>query len=199
MAPSRQPARGRRPGPSDTRDRIVDAAVAQFAVRGYERASLRAIAAEAGVDQKLIAHYFGSKHGLFTAAIKLPIDPAELLPQLLGGDRSTIGERLARVVVGILEEPATRGRMVGVIRAVASQPEFARTFREFLEGEVLEPAVAQLGADAPRRLALAASQFVGLALARHVVEVAPLRDAPAEQLVRDLAPTFQRYLTGPLD
>ena len=195
----RQTSRGRRPGPSDTRDRIVDAAVAQFAAHGYEGASLRAIAAGAGVDQKLIAHYFVSKHGLFTAAIKLPIDPAELLPRLLEGDRATIGERLARIVVGILEEPATRERMVGVIRAVASRPEIARTLREFLESEVLEPAVSALGSDAPRRLALAASQFVGLALARHVVEVAPLKEASGEQLVHDLAPTFQRYLTGTLD
>lgn len=191
---------GRRPGTTDTRGLILRAALAQFAANGYERASLRAIATDAGVDQKLIAHYFGSKQGLFAAAIRLPIDPSELMPQILSGDPAAIGERLARVAVGILEDPATRERMVGVIRAVASQPEIARSLREFLEREVFAPAAAHLGdADAPRRLALAASQFVGLALARHVVELEPLRETPAEQLVAALAPTFQRYLTGPLD
>lgn len=190
---------GRRPGRSDTRATILQAAVAQFAARGYERASLRAIARDAAVDQKLIAHYFGSKHELFSAAMRLPIDPAELLPQLLGGDPATVGERFARVAVGILEETETRERMVGVIRAVASQPEIARTLKEFLEDEVLSRAEEQLGADAPRRLALAASQLVGLALARHVVAVEPLVTASADELVQALAPTFQRYLTEPLD
>jgi AcrR family transcriptional regulator len=197
--PTKPRRSGRRPGLSDTRDLILRAALAQFAANGYERASLRAIALDAGVDQKLIAHYFGSKRGLFAEAIRLPIEPAELLSQLLDGDQASIGERLARLAVGILEDPATRERMLGVIRAVASQPEVAHTLREFIEREVLGAAEAELGEDAPRRLALAASQIVGLALARHIVELVPLAQASSEQLVEALAPTFQRYLTGPLD
>lgn len=191
--------RGRRPGGADTRAAILDAAVRQFAAHGYGGASLRAIAADAGVDQKLIAHYFDTKHGLFTAAMQLPVNPAELLPRLLDGDRDSVGERIATVVVGILEEPATRERMLAVVRAAASQPEIANMLREFLEREVLGPAGAKLGPDGPRRIALTASQFVGLALARHVVEIEPLRSASGDELVKVLAPTFQRYLTGPLD
>lgn len=191
--------RGRRPGGTDTKAAILQAAVEQFASRGYTGASLRGIAAEAGVDQKLIAHYFGSKHELFTAALRLPVNPAELLPQLLAGDPETMGERVATAMVGILEERATRERMVAVIRAAAAQPEIATMLREFLEREVLVPVGAQLGPDGPRRVALTASQFVGLTLARHVVGIDPLVTATRDELVRALAPTFQRYLTGPLD
>lgn len=191
--------RGRRPGSTDTRSAILAAAVEQFASHGYAGASLRAIADAAGVDQKLIAHYFDSKHGLFTAAMQLPVDPAELLPFLVAGDHDTLGERVATVVVGLLDESATRERMVALIRAAASQPEIAATLREFLEREVLEPGGARLGPDGARRIALTASQFVGLTVARHIVGVEPLTSASNEQLVRALAPTFQRYLTGPLD
>ncbi len=187
--------RGRPPGRTETRQAILDAAVAQFAAHGYDGTSLRAVAAAAGVDQKLIAHYFESKHGLFAAAMEMPVDPAELLPVLLAGDRESLGERMAITMVGVLEERATRERLLAVIRAAASEPDVARTLREFLEREVLARAAEQLGPDAPRRFALCASQFVGLAMARHILAVGPLVDAPASELVAVLAPTFQRYLS----
>src|SRR5881392_4245348 len=100
MSASRQ--RGRRPDGTDTRAAILAAAVRQFATLGYRGASLRAIASDAGVDQKLIAHYFETKHGLFTAAMRLPVNPAEVLPKVLAGEPDAMGERLATVVVGIL-------------------------------------------------------------------------------------------------
>lgn len=193
MATRRQ--RGRPPGRTETRQSILDASVAQFAAHGYDGTSLRAVAAAAGVDQKLIAHYFDSKHGLFTAALQLPLDPAALLPALLAGDRKTLGERMATTMVDVLEERATRERLLAVLRAAASQPEVARTLRGFLEREVLARAAEQLGPDAPRRLALCASQFVGLAMARHVVEIGPLVQTSAGELVAALGPTFQRYLS----
>ena len=70
---------GRRPGPSGPARRS-SAAARHFAQHGYDRASLRGIAAEAGVDQKLIAHFFGSKQQLFVAAVGLPFNPGEVLP-----------------------------------------------------------------------------------------------------------------------
>ena len=49
---------------ASTRDRIRDAAIAAFAERGFDAASLRDIAQRAGVSAALIVHHFGSKDGL---------------------------------------------------------------------------------------------------------------------------------------
>jgi AcrR family transcriptional regulator len=199
--PERPAARraGRRPGTSGTREAILAAAGQQFAEHGYDRASLRGIAAEAGVDQKLIAHFFGSKQQLFIAAVGLPLNPAEVLPAILAGDPDTIGERLARLLVDVLERPQLHQRLTGVVRATASEPQVARMLREFLTRELLGPAAELLGGDdGPFRANLVGSQLVGLLMTRYVIAIEPLASMPPDLVAAAVAPTLQRYLVGPL-
>jgi len=54
----------------DTRRRILDTAIEVFAAIGYEAASTRALAERAGVNLPAIPYYFGSKEGLYRAAIE---------------------------------------------------------------------------------------------------------------------------------
>jgi AcrR family transcriptional regulator len=191
--------RGRRPGPSGTREAIVVAARRQFAERGYDRTSLRSIAAEAGVDPALVSHFFGSKQLLFVGVVEFPFDPAEVLPRVLGGDPETVGIRLAELIVGMLETPEARARITGVVRAAASEPEAARMVRELLMREVWAPAAALLGVDdAELRMNLVGSQIVGLVMARYIVGAEPLASLPPDELVGAIGPTLQRYLTAPL-
>jgi AcrR family transcriptional regulator len=191
---------GRRPGASGTREAILAAASRLFAEHGYDRASLRAIAAEAGVDQKLIAHFFGSKQQLFVAAVGLPLNPAEVLPAILAGDPESIGERLASLLTSILEDPELHQRLTGVIRAAASEPDVARMLREFLGRELFAPAAKLLGTkDAPFRVNLVGSHIVGLVMARYVVGIEPLASMPPKAVAAAVAPTLQRYLLGPLN
>jgi AcrR family transcriptional regulator len=190
---------GRRPGQSGTREAILDAASHQFAARGYTRASLRAIAREAGVDQKLIAHYYGSKQRLFVAAIGLPLNPAEVLPALLEGPRETLVDRLRELLVFVLGTAEVHRRLTGVVRAAAGEPEVARMMREFMAREVFGPAAKALGGDdATFRLNLVGSQIVGLVMARFVVAIEPLASAAPEVVADTIAPTLARYLVGPL-
>ena len=81
---------GRRPGNQDTREAIIAAAREAFAEKGYDRASIRAIATGAGVDPALVHHYFGTKDQLFLATVNAPIDPGEILPRVLSGDPDDI-------------------------------------------------------------------------------------------------------------
>jgi AcrR family transcriptional regulator len=189
---------GRPAGGTRNREAILAAAAHHFSEVGYDRTSMRSIAAEAGVDQALIAHYFGSKHKLFIAAVEFPLDPAKILPELLAGGRSTIGERLARLVLTMLEDPGARRRLTGLVRAASSEPDAARMLREFLMREVIAPVAEALGSDEPElRVSLVGSQIIGLMMARHIVGVEPLASLPAERVVELIAPTFQRYLTQP--
>jgi AcrR family transcriptional regulator len=190
---------GRRPGRSGTREAILAAAGRHFAQHGYDRASLRGIAAEAGVDQKLIAHFFGSKQQLFVAAVGLPFNPGEVLPTVLAGDRASIGERLGTLLVDVLEQPELHQRLTGVVRAAASEPEVARMLREFLSRELFAPAAELLGSeDGAFRANLVGSQIVGLVMARYVIAIEPLASMPPQAVAAAIAPTLQRYLLGPV-
>ncbi len=194
-----RPSRGRRRGRSGTREAILTAAARLFAGAGYERASLRAIAAEARVDQRLIAHYFGSKQQLFVAALGFPFDPDEIVPALLAEDGRPLRARLADVLATMLEQPEVHERLTGVVRGAASSPEMARTIREFLTRAVFEPIAAALETDRPLlRANLVGSQVVGLLMARYVVGVEPLASLPAREAADAVAPTLERYLVGPL-
>jgi len=187
---------GRRPGNSGTREAILAAARRQFAAQGYDRTTMRGVAAEAGVDQALVAHFFGGKQGLFVEVIRLPFSPADLLPRLLDGDRETLGERIAGFMAAVLDDPEGRARVTSVVRAAASEPEVARMLREFMFDELWTPIADALGVeDAQLRVTLAASQIVGLIMARHVIEAEPLVSMTGEELAEHIAPTLQRYLT----
>jgi AcrR family transcriptional regulator len=190
---------GRRPGTSGTREAILAAARSQFAAVGYDRTTLRSVAAEAGVDPALVVHFFGSKQRLFLAGVDLPFDPAGLIDQLAAGPRHAIGERVAAFAVGALENPDARDRWIGMIRAATSEPEATRVFREVLETRVFTPLAERLGVeDAALRAALMGTQLVGVAMARHIVGVEPIASAAPETLAAAIAPTLQRYLVEPL-
>jgi AcrR family transcriptional regulator len=191
---------GRRRGDSGTRAAIEAAAARQFAEHGYDRASMRSIALEAGVDPALVSHFFGSKQRLFVAVVELPFDPAQAIPVLLEGDPAEVGERLARFLVGVLENEAGRRRAVGLVRAAASEAEAARLVRALVEDQLFAPIAEHLGADNPRlRASFVGAQMVGLVMARYVVAVEPLASLPADALVANLAGLLQKLLTGPIE
>ena len=191
--------RGRRPGRSGAREEIAEAARHQFAELGYDRTTIRSVAAEAGVDPALVIHYFESKQRLFVQAVELPFPPEGLTAQLASGPRSQIGERVVRFVLSVLADDEARVRWIGLIRSAVSEPEATRVFREILSTRIFRPIAEELGADeAPLRASLAGSQVVGLVMARHIVHIEPLASLEEERLVQAIAPTIQRYLAGPL-
>ena len=206
---------GRRAGTSTTRAAIAAAAQAQFAAQGYDGASLRGIAREAGVDPALITYFFGTKQRLFAEVGALPIDPAVVLPQVLAGDPAQVGLRLAALLTGILEDDDQRPRLVATIRSSAQSEEVAVAMRERLTRDILEPLAARVQhqvreragrattveaaqAEARLRAGLAMSQVVGITFARHVIGLDALAQASREELVGALAPTLQRYLAEEL-
>ena len=191
---------GRRPGNPDTREAILAAAREAFAERGFDRASIRAIAANAGVDPALVHHYFGTKEQLFAATIDFPVDPREVFPQALAGGRDEVGERLVRLFLRVWDSPAgTAG--AALLRSAVGNEWGARLLREFLTTQILRRIVAELDLDpreAPLRAALVATQLVGVAMMRYIIKLEPLASAPPDAIVAAVAPTVQRYLTGDL-
>lgn len=189
---------GRRPGDSGTREAILAAAREAFGDRGYDRASVRGIARDAGVDPALVHHYFGTKPGLFAAAMELPGDPSQVIAAALAaGPRAEMGERMARTFLGIWDH-ADRTPVLALLRSAVSHDDAATMFRQFVEDAVVGTVAEAIGGgeDARLRATLAATQLVGVALARYLVGIEPLASAPSEELVRRLAPVLQLHLEG---
>jgi AcrR family transcriptional regulator len=189
---------GRRPGPTTTREAIADAARRQFAELGYDRATLRGIAGEAGVDAALVVRFYGSKDALFREVMALPPAVAEGMASLADGPTATVGRRLAEVIVGMLENPRSRSIVLGRIRSASSHPEAAALVRETVTRDVGRLVAAVTDDEPEIRAVLVGSQIVGLALARYVVRVEPLASLPPADVIAYLAPAFQHYLVGSL-
>jgi AcrR family transcriptional regulator len=189
---------GRRPGNSGTRQAILDAARRAFAERGYQQASIREVAAMAGVDPALVHHFFGRKQDLFVAAVELPVNPFEAFIALVSEeDWETLGERLLGLFLSVWDRPDQRSPVLAMIRSAVSDERAAAMLREFMTEEILGPIARQLGTpDARLRTNLVASQLVGLIMARYVIRIEPLASTPAEVLVAAVGPTLQRYITG---
>jgi AcrR family transcriptional regulator len=188
---------GRPAGGSDQRQAILAAAREQFSALGYDRATMRGIAQAADVNASLIIHYFGSKQRLFISVLEFPMDPRVALPSVLDADPKAVGERGARLIVALIENPEARRSLLGLVRASASEPEAAQLLKQALEERIIGPIAELLHADRPElRASMMASQLVGLVMARYVVGVEPLASCDSAELAAMLAPVVEHYLAG---
>ncbi|ANZ38556.1 TetR family transcriptional regulator [Lentzea guizhouensis] len=194
-----QKRRGRRAAGEDTRAALLAAARETFVEKGYDGATVRAIAARAGVDAAMVNHWFGGKEGLFAQSVlQLPFDPAEILRRLLDGPVDEAGERIIRTFVTVWDATGG-GTFAALIRSVTSHQEVANALRSFFINAIFKNLLTEIGAqDRDLRATLCATQMVGLGIVRYVVRFEPLASADMETVVSAIAPNMQRYLTGDL-
>jgi AcrR family transcriptional regulator len=174
-----------------TRAAILGAARLQFGEHGFDRTTIRSVATGAGVDPALVMHYFGTKNGLFAAASEYVVD----MPDLTG----VAPHEVAGVLVPLFARMwRPDGPLLPLLRAAASNRVAADSLVDIFTGHVA-PRLGALAADRPaERAALIGSQLIGVAVARHIIGIAPLRDMTDESLAAWLAPVFAHYLTADL-
>jgi AcrR family transcriptional regulator len=192
---------GRRPGSPDTREEILAAARNAFASDGFERSSIRRIAADAGVDPALVHHYFGTKDQLFLAAVEAPFDPGQVLPQLYACGIGDIGERLVSTFIEIWDSP-TGNRAAAFVRSAVNHPQMSKLVQQFFMTQIVDNALRKINPDLDHpqlRGSLVASQLLGLAVTRYILKFQPLADMSVSELVRIYGPTVQRYITMDID
>ncbi len=194
----RQP--GRRPGAPDTRAEILEAARSVFAESGFDRATVRAIAAEADVDPAMIHHYFGSKDQLFAASIDLPSTATDRVLELLVADTDDLGTQLAETFFGVWEQEEARTALLGILRsAMGGENQAVVAFRQFLTSVMMSQLAPKIGGeDARLRALLMASQLVGIAMTRYVMRLEPIASASIEEVVGLVAPRLQSYVDDAL-
>jgi AcrR family transcriptional regulator len=159
---------------------------------------VRGIARAASVDPALVHHFFGSKEQVFVAAMALPIDPGEIVPDVLAGDPALLGERFARAFLGLWSDPEFREPMLALLRSATTGERAAAMLREFVGAAMLGRLAQNLDApDVALRISTAAAQMVGVAMLRYVIKIPALVTATDEEIVALVAPTLQRYLATP--
>jgi len=205
---SRRP--GRRAGENRTREAILDAARRSFGAHGYDGTTIRGIAADAGVNPALVHHFYGTKEGLFAAAMRLPVLPSELLARAFSAARDRFGDdfeaHLGEVMVGTMlrawDVTEVRTAFLGLLRTAATTDRGLAMLREFITSTILASMVRAAGladhAEGRYRAALVGSQVVGLGFTRYLLRLEPIASASTEDLVAAIGPTVQRYLTGDL-
>ncbi|GES31112.1 TetR family transcriptional regulator [Streptomyces angustmyceticus] len=200
-APARRrgrPARAAAETGPGARERILAAARAEFAERGYDKTSVRGIAKAAGVDAALVHHYFGTKEQVFAAAIELTFAPALTMPDALAGGGADVGERMARFMFGVWENPVSRPALLAIMRSALTNDKAAAVLRGLIERRMLQRVAGELDVPDPEfRAQLAAGHLIGIAMLRYVIKMDPVASADTEEIIAMVAPALQRYLTQP--
>jgi len=190
---------GRPPGSSDNRDRILAIARELFARNGIDKTSIRAVAAAAGVDPALVHHYYGTKERLFAAAVRIPIDPMDVIGPLRDVPVEELGYKLPSLLLPLWDSEMGAG-IIATLRSILAGSE-VNLFRSFVQ-EVIAVEVGTRVDTPPGsgiiRIQFVASQLVGVIMARYILELEPFKSLPAEQIAQTIAPNLQRYLTGDL-
>lgn len=178
----------------ETRKAILTAARRRFADDGYERATIRAIAADAAIDPSMVMRYYGSKEGLFAAAV----DVALRLPALSDLPAERRGEALVRHFLWLWEGGDRANDVLAVLlRSAVTNEEAAARVRTVFATQVATTLGAS-GDDGPTRAALIVSQLLGVALCRYILRLPELTALDADAVVAAYAPTVQRYMTEPI-
>lgn len=190
---------GRRPGQASSREDILLAAQVCFAAHGYEGATVREIARYARVDASLIHYFFGSKRGVFAAAVSNAVCPPEIGPAVVSGGPDGLAERILRSFLSHWETSGNCYPMLAIIRSAVSHDEAAAQLGEFITTEVLGILVNFMPPRNARvRATLVGAQLIGLIMVRYIIKLEPIASADAEALVRLIAPVIQRYLATDL-
>jgi AcrR family transcriptional regulator len=174
----------------ETKAVILAAARERFAASGFEKATIRAIAADANIDPSMVMRYFGNKDQLFAAAADFDL----AIPDLSDVDTGQLGARLVEHFVNRWERDEA---LIVLLRSGATNDAAAQRMREIFSAQLL-PVIARVNPVEPqRRAGLIATQVLGLALCRYVLRLPPVVGLSHDEIVGWLGPTVQRYLEAP--
>lgn len=173
-----------------TRAAILDAARTRFGNDGYERTTMRAVAADVGVDAAMVVRYFKTKDALFAEAATFELG----LPDL----HTVAPEDLASVLMPrFFEVWESDGTFLALLRAAATSTVASERMLDVFAHQVA-PALTGITPDLhAERAALVGSQILGLAFSRYVLRVPPLVAMSHQDIVSWVGPMLTRYLVAP--
>lgn len=198
--------------PQDAAGAVLQAARFAFASRGYASTTMKGVAAAAGVAPGVVKSLYANKERLFAAAMRLPFDPAQAVPELIAPGLDGMGDRLVRMVLSLMGDEQVRSDLarmlssdtattISVSAARKAMPDESATLEqlrfvsEYLQTSVVDRVVAAVGVpDARMRVAVISSYLVGIATSRYLLRLEPLASATDDEVVALVGPTIQVLL-----
>lgn len=188
--------RGRPQGDRGTRDNILRVALSRFSASGYSAVSVREVARQAGVDHALVHYYFGSKEGLFRAAMGLAATPGQLIDEVVvRASQHRLGSAVLQEALMTWDDPDAGSGLAGMVQEAFSQEAVMQVVRDYLETAVIGRLAQEVGGRSARQRAAAAGAVVaGVFFSRYVVRVEPLASMTPEEVVAAVGPSVDRAL-----
>jgi AcrR family transcriptional regulator len=174
---------------SQTRADILSAARRRFGAEGYDRTTLRAVAADVGVDAALVIRYFGNKQELFAAAADFTID----LPDLSNVGPDDIAGVLLPRFFAVWEDET----FLALLRAAMTSTVAADALRRVFAQQVAPKLITATPDNPVQRIGLMGAFVIGLATTRYVLVNPPIANLSREELSRWAAPVIRQLLVGP--
>jgi len=198
----------------DAAGAVLQAARLAFASRGYAQTTMKSVAAAAGVAPGVVKSLYDNKERLFAAAMRLPFDPGQAVPELIAPGLDGMGERLVRMTLALMGDENVRRDLTRLIksdqaasmsasaaRAAMSADDSAaalaqlRFLTEYVQIAIVDRVVAALGVpDARLRVTLISSYLVGVSTTRYLLRIEPLASATDDQVVALVGPAIQSLL-----
>lgn len=180
----------------DTKSLIAQVAVKQFSEVGYEKTTIRSVAMAAGVDPKLVMHYFGSKQQLFVSTTGVP----QTVEKAVGILKVTPAPLRGRALAEAIFQAQKSGedlQLVGLIRAAATEPEAAEMIRELYVKEAMLKVVKALNLDnAELRAVMLTTLVSGFVFTSRILEIQAISPAKDSQRKSLLGKLIQEILTA---
>jgi AcrR family transcriptional regulator len=191
------PVPGRPVGPAVTRRAILDAARARFATDGFTSATIRKIAADAGVDASLVMQYFGSKDELFATVMDLGPNTMSRVSDAFNGPDDSIGERVTRAFLEVWDgDPLVSQPLQALLRAAIGNSRATIQLRDLIQKRVIGDLSPRLReGDMATRIEIACSMLVGIVVGRQLVQIEALVEQDREALVSYIGPGIQAVLS----
>jgi AcrR family transcriptional regulator len=173
---------------------ILAAARSRFAADGYEKATIRAIAADAGIDASMVIRYYGSKAELFEASAVIDLALRETVPTHEGPER--VAEEYGHAFMSRWESGTNEVEQL-LIRTALTHPEAVGQVQRIFDEQIKPPIVAALAGDpdAELRAALVMTQTLGLAICRYLLGLDPIASADPATLERAVRDSVRLHLT----
>ncbi|MBT2468564.1 TetR family transcriptional regulator [Streptomyces sp. ISL-66] len=178
---------------AQTKAAILRAARERFAAQGYERTTIRAVAADAEIDPSMVMRYFGNKEKLFDAALAVDLR----LPDLSAVPAGELARVLVRHFVERWEGDPADDALLVLLRSAVTNEAAAARMREVFATQVAPALGAALGPErAARAAGLVSAQLLGLALTRYLLRLPAVAALTPEGVVAGLSPALTATLAA---
>jgi AcrR family transcriptional regulator len=174
-----------------TRAAILEAARRRFAAHGFERTTIRAIAADADIDPSMVMRYFGNKAQLFDTALAIDLR----LPDLTTVPPDELARALVRHFLERWEGDPADDALLVLLRSAVTNEHAAARMHEIFAAQIAPALAATLGPElAARRAGLVSSQLLGLGLTRYLLRLPAVTALTRDEIENGLAPAIKATL-----